>query len=320
MRRRDFVKGLGVAGGLAALPWHSLLADAASAQAAGAPAPEAMAPESRKAWSELLALVAEAERRTLSAEWNVRSPQEVIDGHAFALHLLAAGIDLYLDARSRAPALRVDGLAHAQVPGRQPRRVLLPGAALAAIAAYRIRGNIAGRGLHLVHVPDERRDGLGERDLRRAQRPQLDVARDGSYELVLAPAAASGRNGVSRSTPTRSRSRRGTTSRTRLCAQLDPTLRVPLAIEPLADPAPAAAAGRRRRARARMRAVVRFVRESHARHAAARPEAAARVGLDGAEPARCTRALRRASESRRGARSTTPTAWARSCWGPTTRW
>src|SRR5262245_31570676 len=105
MKRREFVKGIGVAGGLAALPWHALLAEAASAQAqaAGAPAPEAMAPESRKAWAELMALVAEAERRTLSAEWNVRSPQDVIDGHRVLLHLLAASIDLYLEGDPERP-------------------------------------------------------------------------------------------------------------------------------------------------------------------------------------------------------------------------
>ena len=106
MQRREFVKGIGVAGGLAALPWRALLADAARAQAGAPPtAPDAaaMGPESRKAFAELLALVAEAEKRTLSAEWNVRSPQEVIDGHRVLLHLLAASIDLYYEGDPERP-------------------------------------------------------------------------------------------------------------------------------------------------------------------------------------------------------------------------
>src|SRR5262245_14266839 len=88
LRRREFVKGMGVAGSLAVLEWSPLVA-AAAEDSVAAPA-DALGPESRKAFAELLALVAEAERRTLSAEWGVRSAQEVVDGHRLLLNLLSA--------------------------------------------------------------------------------------------------------------------------------------------------------------------------------------------------------------------------------------
>jgi hypothetical protein len=90
-----------------------------------------------------MALVAEAERRTLSAEWNVRSPQEVIDGHRLLLHLLAASTELYLEGDPERPWF---------VEMTSPIRKYLgdnPDAhyfftVLRGDRRFRIRGNLAG--------------------------------------------------------------------------------------------------------------------------------------------------------------------------------
>jgi hypothetical protein len=261
MKRREFVKGIGVAGGLAALPWQGLLADAAHAQAAqgagAAPAPEAMGPESRAAFAELLALVAEAERRTLSSEWNVRSPQEVIDGHRLLLHLLAAAIDLYYEGDPERPYW-------VQMPS--PIRKYLgdnPDAhyfftPLRGDRRFRIRGNTAGA--VYTSFTFQGADTNAAAGITAARNhTQFDVAPDGSYELVVGP-GASGRNGVPLDAKTVSVTTRhyfeNATS-----AQLDPALRVPLTVEPLDPVGPPPPLTDAESAR-RIRAAARFFRSS----------------------------------------------------------
>jgi hypothetical protein len=70
VKRRESIWGAAAAGGLAALAARPLRSAAAQASAA-APA-RGPDPESREAFRDLLGLVTEAERRTLSAEWGVR--------------------------------------------------------------------------------------------------------------------------------------------------------------------------------------------------------------------------------------------------------
>jgi hypothetical protein len=256
MRRRDFVLGIGAAGGLAALPWPMRRAGAAHAQAP-IPAPEAMGPESRKAFAELLALVAEAERRTLSAEWNVRSPQDVIDGHRVLLHLLAASIDLYYEGDPERPYW---------TPMPTPIRKYLgdnPDAhyfftVLRGDRRFRIRGNTAGA--VYTSFTFQGADTNAAAGITAARNDtQFDVAEDGSYELVVGP-GASGRNGVPLDAKTVSVTTRHYFENA-LSAQLDPALRVPLAIEPLdavGPPPPLTDAESARR----LRAAARFFRAS----------------------------------------------------------
>ncbi len=61
----------------------------------------------RAAFGELVALLREIDARYLGPEFRIADPSSIVDGHAFALNLLSAGIDLYLDAdpeRPRMPA------------------------------------------------------------------------------------------------------------------------------------------------------------------------------------------------------------------------
>jgi hypothetical protein len=185
MKRREFVKGIGVAGGLAALPWEGLVADAAYAQAPPGGAPEALGPESRKAWAELMALVAEAERRTLSAEWNVRSPQDVIDGHRLLLHLLAASTDLYLEGDPERPYF-------VQMPS--PIRKYLgdnPDAhyffsVLRGDRRFRIRGNLAGAVYTSFTFQSADKTGAAGGITAARNHTQFDAQPDGSYRIAIA--------------------------------------------------------------------------------------------------------------------------------------
>jgi hypothetical protein len=260
MKRREFVKGIGAAGGLAALPWQGLFADPARAQAGepgAGPGPEAMGPESRKAFAELLALLAEAERRTLSAEWNVRSPQEVIDGHRVLLHLLAAAIDLYYEGDPERPYW-------VQMPS--PIRKYLgdnPDAhyfftPLRGDRRFRIRGNTAGA-VYTSFTFQSADTNAAAGITATRNHTQFDVAPDGSYELVVGP-GASGRNGVPLDAKTVSVTTRHYFEN-ETSVQLDPALRVPLAIEPLDPVGPPPPLTDAESAR-RIRAAARFFRQS----------------------------------------------------------
>ena len=257
MRRRDFVRSIGVAGGLAALPWRRLPPAAAHAQAPGAADPAAFGPESRRAFGELLALVAEAERRTLSAEWNVRSPQDVIDGHRVLLHLLAAAIDLHYEGDPERPWWT-------PMPG--PTRKYLgdnPDAhyfftPLRGDRRFRIRGNTAGA-VYTSFTFQSAETGAAAGITAARNHTQFDVAPDGSYELVIGP-GASGRNGVPLDATTVSVTTRHYFENP-VSAQLDPGLRVPLSIEPLDPPPPPPPLSDAESAR-RIRAAARFFRES----------------------------------------------------------
>ena len=283
-RRGRRARGVAVAG---------LLAEAAhaQAQAAGVPAPEAMGPESRKAFAELLALVAEAERRTLSAEWNVRSPQDVIDGHRVLLHLLAASIDLYYEGDPERPYC---------VPMPSPTRKYLgdnPDAHYFFTRAAR-RPPLPHprqhrrRGLHLLHVPVGDQTGAAARHHRGAQ-PHA-VRRRGRRQLRA------------RDRPGRERPERRAARRQDRLGHHAPLLRERALgaarserAHPALDRAGWTRSARRRRSSdaesaRRIRAAAGFFRAEHARHAPARSEAAARVGLDRAEPARRARAPGRA--------------------------
>jgi len=236
MRRREFVKGVGIAGGLAALPWRTLVAAAAGEAAPpAAAAADALGPQSRQAFGELLALLSEAERRMLSAEWGVRTPQEVVDGHRLMLNLLSASSDLYYESDPERPVFTPMVSPIRKYLGDNPdaHYYLAP---LRADRSYRIRGNV-GSAVYTsftFQVGDE--NGVAGRIFDARNHTQFDVSRDGSYELALGP-DASGRNGV-RLAP-------GAVSVTtrhyfegEVCAQLDPDLRIELSIEPLRDPGP----------------------------------------------------------------------------------
>jgi hypothetical protein len=237
VKRREFVKAVGVAGGLTAFAGRGIFADTAAAQAAApgaAPAPEAMGPESRK-WAELMALVAEAERRLLSAEWNIRSPQEVIDGHRLLLHLLAASVDLYYEGDPERPWFVQMPSPIRKYLGDNPDALYFF-TVLRGDRRFRIRGNTAGAVYTSFTFQSADKTGAAGGITAALNHTEFDVASDGSYELVIGP-GASGRNGVALDAKTVSVTTRHYFE-TERPVQLDPNVRLGLSIEPLAAAPP----------------------------------------------------------------------------------
>jgi len=256
MKRREVVKGIGVAGGLAALPWSPALAQTAS-EGGATSGVAAMGPESRAAFAELLALLAEAERRMLSEEWNLRMPQDVIDGHRLLLHLLAAGIDLHLEGDPERPVFRPIVAPHRKFLGDNPDAHYFF-TVLRGDRRYRIRGNLAGA--VYTSFTFQAADTNGPAGITAARNHRdFDVAPDGSYELEVGP-GASGRNGIALDEKTVSVTTRHYFENV-VSAQLDPDLRVPLAIEPL-EPVPPAPPQTDAVSAERIRAAARFFRDN----------------------------------------------------------
>jgi hypothetical protein len=256
MQRRDFLKGIGVAGGLAALEWRPFVA--AAAEGTAPIASDSFGPRSREAFRELLELLGEAQRRMFSAEWGVRTPQEVVDGHRLLLHLAAAATDLYFEADPERPHFAPIVSPTRKFLGDNPDALYFL-APLRADRGYRVRGNVASAVYtsFTFQVGDE--NGIAGRIFATRNDTQFGVARDGSYELRVAP-DASGPNAV--------RLEPGAVSVTtrhyfenETSAQNDPTLRIPLSIEPERDPGPPAPPDDEAMAR-RIRLATGFVRQN----------------------------------------------------------
>ena len=216
----------------------------------------------REAFGELIALLREIDARYLGPEFRIADPASVVDGHAFALNLLSAGIDLYLDADPERPRFVSLVSPARKFLGDNPDAYYFL-APIEGARAYRIRGNISGAVYTSFTFQKSDASGWASEIFAARNDRELDVARDGSYELVLArhrPPGTPDRGFVELvpdavSVTTRHYFENPT------CAQLDPTLRVPLSIEPLGRPGPAPPLDDAATA-TRMRSVVRFVREA----------------------------------------------------------
>jgi len=216
----------------------------------------------REVFGELIGLLREIDTRYLGPEFRIADPASVVDGHAFALNLLSAGIDLYLDADPERPRFVSLVSPARKFLGDNPDAYYFL-APIEGARVYRIRGNISGAVYTSFTFQKSDASGWASEIFAARNDRELDVARDGSFELVLSRHRPPGRSDASwvELAPDAV----SVTSRhyfeNAICAQLDPTLRMPLAIEPLEPPGPAAPLDDATIA-SRMRGVVRFVRES----------------------------------------------------------
>ncbi|MGH7337213.1 MAG: twin-arginine translocation signal domain-containing protein, partial [Myxococcota bacterium] len=101
MERREFLKAVGMAGGIAALGCqHGGARAEAEAPAQPTPVvpPPAIGTESREAWGELLALLADADTRYLGKDWEIERAGDIADGHRFLMHVLHSGMEQWLES------------------------------------------------------------------------------------------------------------------------------------------------------------------------------------------------------------------------------
>ena len=175
MERREFLKALGAAGGLAALP-HG---EALSAQGSGA------ATQSGEAYSRLLATLEEANRRYLSKEFAIERLSDIADGHRFLMHALQSGLVLHLESDPRRPRFNRIVSPTLKLLGDQPDAMYF-GATLDPAGRYRIRGNMAGAVYSSFTIEDGTREGHYPTSTSSTlNSDQFKVDADGNFEVLL---------------------------------------------------------------------------------------------------------------------------------------
>jgi hypothetical protein len=239
MERRDFLKGLGMAGGLAALGGcqHSSARPAAaagsSAGAVVAGAGPAGGPASRAAWDELLGLLGQADVRYLGKEWGIERESDIADGHRFLMHVLHSGIEQWLEADPQRPRAVRFVTPTLKLLGDNPDAIYYT-APLDPKHRYRVRGNTGGAVYTSLTIEGGNADGRYPKRVAGALNDtQFDVARDGSFEVVLGP-GEQGRNRLALEPDAGTLTTRHYFE-TERSAAADPDAKVRLAVEPI-DP------------------------------------------------------------------------------------
>ena len=199
--RRQLLRNAGLGGGLLALLGSTGLAAPALAAGRGTPAPApvptgadtdaatpvAMAPQTRQAVAELGAMLREFDAQYLQPERAATSPLDVIEGHRFLLHLLSAGVELYMEADPERPLFVRMVSATRKFLGDNPDAFYYS-ALLRGDRYYRITGQRKGREYisYTVHGGDH--DGnWNSPAISHINHRDILFARDGSYELILGP-------------------------------------------------------------------------------------------------------------------------------------
>src|SRR5688572_24167591 len=194
VERRDFLKALGVAGGMAAIGCQHGGTRAHAEAAAPAPeTPPVLGTESRKAWSELLALLAEADTRYLGKEWNIERAADIADGHRFLMHVLHSGMEQWLEADPVRPNAVRFVTPTLKLLGDNPDAIYYT-APVDPKRRYRVRGNTGGAVYTSLTIEGGNSEGHYPKRVAGALNDtQFDVKRDGSFEVILGP-GEKGRN------------------------------------------------------------------------------------------------------------------------------
>src|SRR5258706_14137140 len=177
-----------MAGGIAALGCqHGAARAAAESPPTPVVPPPALGTESRKAWGELLALLADADLRYLGKEWNVERPGDVADGHRFLMHVLHSGMEQWLDADPHRPRAVRFVTPTLKLLGDNPDAIYFT-APLYPKRRYRVRGNTGGAVYTSLTIEGGNTDGHYPKRVAGALNDtQFDVKRDGSFEVLLGP-------------------------------------------------------------------------------------------------------------------------------------
>lgn len=243
MERRDFLKMVGAASSAAAIGCQgSALSNsplaASQASAAAVKAGAALAPsDSREAFSELIGVLSEVDRRYVGPEKGITRSADVADGHRYILNTLSAGLDFYFGTEAANPLLERIVSPSRKFLGDNPDAIYFT-CPVSADHRYRVRGNIAGAAYTSFTIESGSADGsYATRVSSDINDGQIDIAPDGSYELILSR-EPQGRNQLYLEPEAGTLTTRHYFEELRSVAG-DPTRVVPLTIERISEPAPA---------------------------------------------------------------------------------
>jgi hypothetical protein len=140
---------------------------------------------SRRAFRELLQILAQIDRDYLSAERGITEPADDADGHRFLMHLVESAVTTAFESDPDRPSLRRIVTPTRKALGDNPDAIYFE-APINPARAYRMQGNLAGAVYTSITVEAGPADGgYGTRTAGVINDLQFDVAPDGSYELTL---------------------------------------------------------------------------------------------------------------------------------------
>jgi len=196
-----------------------------------------LAPQSTEAFNQLIRLLADVrDDYVLSRE---RNPDEIdaVEGFAYAFHLLSEGTELFLEGDPARPRFSSIVTPARKFLGDNPDAIYHQ-ALIRGDRSYRVRGT-RDREVYIsftIHGRDEA-GGINGPILADVNDRQLDIADDGTFELILSPDEHPG-NWVKLDPGARLVIVRSYFLE-QLSAQNNPDITVHLHIEPLVDPGPA---------------------------------------------------------------------------------
>lgn len=187
MDRRDFMKNVGVAGGLAT--GLTAMASGLGGSAAKAAHHEGAAgakSEARTAMGELLDAIRGAEENLLTAERGF-SPEELAEGERSLAHILSTGLDFWLEAKPHRPVFRPYVTPTRKLLGCNPDSVYFF-APVRDDKSYRISGNVGAATFTSFTIERGSEDGHAARGSSAAISDlEMEIAGDGSYEIIVSP-------------------------------------------------------------------------------------------------------------------------------------
>jgi len=141
--------------------------------------------DSRRAFSDLLDLLATIDTDYVSSERGITDPADDAAGHRFLMHLLESAVTIAFESDPDRPDLRRIVTPTRKALGDNPDAIYFE-APINPKRSYRIRGNIAGAVYTSITVEAGPTDGgYGTRTAGVINDTQFDISADGSYEITL---------------------------------------------------------------------------------------------------------------------------------------
>jgi hypothetical protein len=186
MERRDFLSG--AAKGFSLLAAADLLAPDRAHATPESAAPSASGGDSAAAMRELRDVLAELEASFASGAWGLRTPVDHAEARRLVLFHLHHAIEVYFEPSPERPAWKRFVTPEKKLLGDNPDAIYFA-TPISAAHAYRIRGNTAGAVYTSFTVEIGGAGGANPTGLGATLNDaELEIAPDGSYEIVASAA------------------------------------------------------------------------------------------------------------------------------------
>lgn len=261
MDRREFMKGVGVAGGLAT-GLATAGSFAAGAAQAGIFGRSSGGSASRQGMQAIFDAIREVETKTLTAKNGFSDPAELAEAERTIAHILHTGLEFWLEVDPDRPVFKQYVTPTRKLLGCNPDS-LYYFAAIRPDKTYRITGNVGAATFTSFTVEEGSFDGHAARGSSSALGDdEMEIAADGSFEIIASQTKPAKGNWL-RFGPESSQITTRHYHESRQSVATIPGRMVPLSIEIL-DPGPLAPYGGDAQYAKRLQAVANFVREHSA--------------------------------------------------------